>query len=226
MCFAPEVSFLVFLIEIILAAIVLVKKPRGKIGTVYLMAALLLFLLGMYQFTEFMFCVSGNIALWGLIGFIIYTFLPVIGIHFTCILTEKKEFIRGIFLLYIIPVLFSTFAIFSENFISGGACSTIFIRVDRSLGDILFLIYTFYYSIFVILIGILFKMTISEQKSLINKRIYSIGLIGVLSFTIPTLVLILIFPYLKIVFPSMMCEFALLFAVSIFFMIHIIDKKA
>ena len=86
MCFTPAISLTTALIEFIIATFILVKYKRYVVPVFF---AILVYVLGIYQFTEFMLCTTNNAFLWAKLGFITYTFLPAIGLHFAFRLTKK-----------------------------------------------------------------------------------------------------------------------------------------
>lgn len=220
MCFTPTISFTIFAIEWILGFIVLSWMPKkGNVRAVYGLAAVILFVLGFYQFTQYMFCISGNFILWGTIGFLTYNFLPAIGVHFGHSLLKKKS---NIVWIYVIPIVFSFIAILTPNFVSMGSCDRYYITVEHSWHDTMSLLYGAYYFGFIAYMIYLLNFELKKSKS---DSAALVGLIGILSFTIPTFILVIIFPALNIAFPSILCEFALLFAISVFWMISIIDKR-
>jgi len=222
MCFTPTISFTIFAIEWILGFMVLGKrKNAGKFHEVYILAAYLLFFLGFYQFTQGMFCISGDYAFWGLAGFITYTFLPAMGLHLAYVLIGNRD--RRLNLIYFFPGLFSIIAVLTPNFVSMGSCSSYFIVANHSWNVALGWIYAFYYFGFIVYSAYLYNLESRKGKK--DWNIVMTGLIGILAFTIPTFILLILFPALKIGFPSILCEFALLFGICVFWMIHLIEKQ-
>ena len=126
MCFNPQISIFTALIEFISATFIFIRFKKTIIIK-YL--TLIIFLLGLYQFTEFMLCTSYNIQLWGTIGFITYTFLPPLCLVF--ILKYTKINFKKSFLFYLPAIAFSLIAIFTKNFIITGNCSTIFVAIQN-----------------------------------------------------------------------------------------------
>lgn len=211
MCYTPAVSITTAIIEFILAAILLFKYPKATLKYFF---ALFLLMLGLYQFTEFMLCKTGHDIFWVRAGFIVYSFLPALGLHAALFYLKSKI---NRFLLYTVPVAL-TLTAFTNDQIWQGTCNTIFITTKTILSQhpTLFLIYITYYVSFTLLICWLSIKEYSRVRTHL-KRIMSITwIIAILLMSVPTFVLIIIFPELGIRFPSILCHFALLLALVIF----------
>jgi len=222
MCFTPQISFTIFAIEWILGFIVLYKSFKAKRKTAYELSALLLFLLGFYQFTQYMLCTSLNYELWGKMGFLAYDFLPAIGFHFAYSLIGKTP--RNMYLVYVLPTLFALIALLNPAFVSKAECSTVFIIVTHSWDRLLSALYGLYYTLFIVMTLLIYK-GIGKMKSPRERKAATIGFYGTIAFTLPTLILIILLPQLNIAFPSIYCEFALIFAISVFYMIRALESR-
>jgi len=225
MCFTPQVSFLIFTIEWILGFIVLHKAGKARERRVYSLSALILFLLGFYQFTQFMLCVSGKADLWGRMGFLAYNFLPLLGFHLAAALTRNRQYLEKVKYYYIIPAFFSLFPLLSPGFIGKAECSAVFIVVEHSWNALWAWSYAVYYFLFIVLAALMLWNAVKAEKSKGRRRVMAAGLSGMLAFTVPAFILIIILPALKIAFPSILCEFALFFAISVFWMMHLMEES-
>ena len=87
MCFTPTVSLTTAIIEWVIATFILFRYKKSVFSR---FMALFIFILGFYQFSEYMLCTSGNVELWAKLGFISYTFLPALGLHFILSYTKNK----------------------------------------------------------------------------------------------------------------------------------------
>lgn len=218
MCFTPTVSFLTFAIEIIMAAWVLMKDPKNRVNQ--LSAAILLFL-GLYQLTEFMICSAGNELFWGRMGFIFYTTLPALGFDWVYAIKRSK---KTVWPVYIIPAAFIIYAIVVPNFTLVAECGRYFVRAIHNWIPLLSWEYMTYYTLFIVWPAlILFKAVIDENNKS-RRRLYIWGLIGLLAFTVPTLFVMLILPAWNILFPSVLCHFALLYAAAVTYIIYLNEK--
>ena len=216
MCFTPLLSLFIAIIEFFLATAMLLFFRKTKLRNFF---ALFIYLLGIYQFTEYMLC-SGDIEFWGKIGFITYTFLP--ALYLQGILRYLRIKIREI-LLYVVPIIFAFFAAIIPGFIIGGKCygpvvgvKVLLFQPALNTGLIASLIYWTYYFGFLLAGCYLLYRDYIKQKNYVRKEIDILGIIGFLSMFVPTVMLIIIFPALSSMFPSILCKFAFLLAITAF----------
>ncbi|MBI4147987.1 hypothetical protein HY490_01725 [Candidatus Woesearchaeota archaeon] len=216
MCFTPYISLLIAIIEFGLVAVMLLFFRRTLFRN---LSAMFIFLLGVYQFTEFMLCSSGNVEIWGRLGFVAYSFLPALALLASLRFCNIK--IHEI-LLYPVPVVFSLLALLLPDFILGGKCYGSYVDVKLLLfqpalnvGFIPGMVYWGYYFSFIFLACyLLYRNYRTATKA--RREIDVIEVIGVLIMFVPTLTLILIFPALSSAFPSILCKFAFLLAIAAF----------
>ena len=90
------------------------------------MIVLIIYALGIYQFSEYMLCTSNTTAVWAKVGFITYTFLPAMGLDFALIHTKKKH---NRLLVFLVPIIISLFVIVNKKFIIESFCNTHFVTV-------------------------------------------------------------------------------------------------
>lgn len=211
MCYTPTVSLTTAIIEFILAAILPFKYPRATLRYFF---ALFIFLLGLYQFSEFMLCETGDDIFWVRAGFIVYSFLPALGLHAALYYLKSKI---NRLMLYTVPVAL-TLTAFTNDQIWQGTCNTIFITTKTILSQhpILFFIYITYYAGFTLLICWLAIKEYSRVRSHLKRIMSLTWIIAILLMSVPTFVLIIIFPELGLRFPSVLCHFALLLALVTF----------
>ncbi len=223
MCFTPAISLATAIVEFIVATFILIKYKRYVIP-VFL--AILIYVLGIYQFTEFMSCTSHNAFLWAKLGFITYTFLPAMGLHFILKLAKNRKYN---WLVYLPPLFFSFWAAFKTNFIVNVSCSKVFVIVNKiftSQGyDLFFKGYVLYYSGFILMMVIITFILAKKAKDKITRQLAKLlGGAIIITISLP-LILVFILPSLKIQFASVYCEFALLFTIAALIGIKIYDKK-
>jgi len=209
MCFTPIVSLSTAILEFVVATAILVFCRKSLINRFF---PLLIYILGFYQFTEFMLCTSNYPFFWAKIGFITYSFLPAVGLHFVMKLTNRKY---NYITLYMIPVIFSLMAFLKPGFIIESTCTTFFVIVIKDLFNSLFsYIYGLYYFGFIMLFCYFLFNSFNKEKNQLKRKSYAIIFAATLITLLPALVLFLIFPAFKIMFPSVYCEFAVLFTVA------------
>jgi len=219
MCFAPWISLSTFIIEILLAIWVFIKGPKKLINQ---LGAVILILLGLYQLTEFMICLSLHPLFWGKMAHLTYTFLPALGVHWAFALVKEK---KRLFYVYILPIIFSALVLSSPLFVKSAECSRYFITVLFEWNPIWLWCYGLYYGGFILVSAIILMKAIISENNKSKRKIYSWGFIGLLSFTVPTLIFILFFPMMNIMFPSVLCEFALLFGISVVYTAYLSEKS-
>ena len=121
MCFTPLASIVTAGTEFSIAGYLL-KNLRSKKN---LPVIAFVFLLGLYQLTEFLLCTTSYPLLWARVGFAIYTFLPALLSHSLTNLagrTMRKE-------VYGIPIFFAGIALFYPNFILSSGCNLLHVSI-------------------------------------------------------------------------------------------------
>ncbi len=220
MCFSPQVSVTIAIIEFILGFIILLKFRRSII-TIF--SAIFLFVLGLYQLTEFMLCISVDSLIWGSLGFVVYTFLPAIALHFVLRFIDSK---LPKFVLYIPAIIFAAFPLFLTKFVTSGVCYAVFVSVKNVLfsSKIGRALYWLYYFGYLVIICYLCLKNYKTDTNPIMRKISIYLFLGILVATLPPIIFIVIFPTYEILFPSIYCDFALLFA-AIAFVSAYLDNK-
>lgn len=211
MCFTPKISITTALVEFFVAVYVYLTAKR--IFAVKLLV-LFIYLLGMYQFSEFMLCRADNPELWARIGFLAYNFLPAIGLHFVLSYTRSK-FPPAI--LYALPIIFAVVAIFANGFIAAASCQTFFVRVEtyfyRAVGGVMVTwIYWLYYFGYIFASALLLVFAMKRKEPKLRRMMLAYSLIALMVSLVPAFVLVVMFPSWGYMFPSIYCEFALIFA--------------
>ena len=224
MCFTPVISISIAIIEFVLASTLLLFFPKSKFRDFF---AFFIYLLGFYQFTEFMLC-SGNAFFWATMGFITYTFLPAIALHAVLKIFKKKF---NIIWVYIVPLTATILAISIPGFIIKASCEKYFISIDTIINlspSFLLLgalaIYTIYYFGFLALVYFIILKDYIKQKNEIKREIELVEMIGILLMTIPTVILLILFPIFGIMFPSVLCAFAIFVAICAFIGVYLKGK--
>jgi hypothetical protein len=218
MCFAPYVSLSTFVIEFLLAAFFLLKNPRDNLNR---MIALISLLLGVYQLNEFLICVTG-LGLFTKLAMITTAILPGLAITYALIISRKKLKAYWHALIYAPAVFFILMFILSNHLANPTICNSVF--VQYSGGGLLAAFFGSYYLIYLMVSAIIFYFAASNAKSKYEERLARLGMLGMFIFTIPTFVFLLFLPALKIQFASVLCEFALLLAIELVFVLWYKDK--
>lgn len=215
MCFAPQVSLLTAIIEWALALIVLVRFKKSFIKW---FSSIFIFLLGLYQFTEFMLCRSSHPLLWAHLGFLTYTILPAVAMHYALLLTGRKS---KVFACYTPAVFFSVLSIISGGFVQKAACHTVFVSTqlqffNPTIHGLLMPVYQIYYFGLIVIASVMALKKMSQETDALRKKTIAIALAGVWLATLPAFIFIILLPSFNVQFPSVYCEFALLMAITAF----------
>ena len=224
MCFTPLISISIAILEFALASVLLLFFPKSKFRDFF---AAFIYILGFYQFTEFMLC-SGNALFWATLGFITYSFLPALALHAVLKIFRKKF---NIIWVYITPLVASILAITIPGFIIQASCERYFISIDTIMIPppsilllLVFAIYIAYYFGFLVLTYSIILKDYMKQKNKIKREIEVVEMVGILLMIIPTLVLLILFPIFGIMFPSILCSFAIFVAISAFIGVYLKGK--
>ncbi len=222
MCFTPAISLLIALFEWSVAGFLLFSKRKTQFP---LTIPMFMIFLGLYQFTEFMLCITGSVHIWGRLGFIAYTYLPALGM---CSAWDYCNVKYNKALVVLTPTIFALFAIFKSDFILSATCTKYFVIIKNSFyggSSLVYLIYVLYYfGTIVYIVRFLFQKYRAEKEKM-QKRVYCCFLFGIVGSLLPALVLFIIFPGLGVIFPSLYCEFAVLFTITMLLAYHF-DTKA
>lgn len=206
-CFSPPVMLATFLIEFGLVFYVL---WRYKLTPVTRLAALMLMFLGLFQLTEYMIC--GGLGMghveWARIGYVSITMLPALGIHL--ILTVSKMSMRPLLLAaYGTAALYVYyFALMGDSVISKVCSENYAVFETHGLAGWLYAVY--YYGWLLTALGL--AAYISRKKPKLSPVLQWIA-IGYSAFIIPTTLANLLDQSTMNAIPSIMCGFAVLFAI-------------
>lgn len=216
-CFSPPVMLATFVIEI---GLLIYTLMRYKLTTTTRLAAALLFFLATFQLAEYMSCGSQNFSLWSRIGFVAITALPPLCIHFIVSLAGRKSpkiigvsYLLGAALavLFLIPGAFDNYAC-TGNYV--------IFKLVNGLSDA----YGYYYY-GLLLLGVALCIHYAPKALPPVRRALYWQVFGYLSFMIPTAVVYSLNPTTVAGIPSIMCGFAIIFALTIVFAILPVSKQ-
>ena len=209
MCFTPAISLTTALIEFAFAFGVFYYF-RKSILAKYVVPVLIL--LGIYQFSEFGFCTTGDSALWGTLAFISFTFLPAVGLHMALAYLKKK---RNLWMIYALPVAAALTPLIVQPFIFRAECERYFVTVWTFFADgIPSIFYGAYYFGFIIAI---FYLYIKALRKASGKKRYVLLMLlaGILLMGVPAVIVTVIFPATRIQLSSVLCQFAFLTTIAL-----------
>jgi hypothetical protein len=210
-CFSPPVMIATFLIEIALAIYGLL---RYKIRSSYLVIIALV-LLATFQLSEFAICGASSSAnlVWTRIGYIAITMLPPLGLHIIYKLTKRKwDWLLGA--AYLSGILFALLFGLNSHIFSGHMCTSNYaiFHLMKPYSDMYFVYY--YGWLFV---GLFLSYFLGKNESAKIKRALEFQAVGYVSFLLPTGIVNAVNPETMNGIPSIMCGFAVIYAVILAF---------
>lgn len=211
-CFSPPVMLATFLIETVSLIYVLV---RYKMTTFTRLVCATLGLLAIFQLAEFYVCGTKGVSAdtWSRVGFISITFLPALGIHMIRIISRRK-IAWLVWLSYAASAVFVVLIGFSKNSFDSHVCAgnyAIFQLADN-LGGAYFI---YYYTLLFTGVGLSLFYSLRAKQNVREALI--LQAFGYLTFLLPTGVTNAVNPNTISGIPSVMCGFAVLYALILAF---------
>lgn len=213
-CFSPPVMAVTAIIELGLLIYTLLRYQRTL---VIKLCAAMLFFLAAFQVAEYQVC--GGLGLqastWSRFGFMVIATLPAIGIHMILTIAKKNW-------LWLKAAAYSTagfwivlFA-FSRSAFNGYRCGGNYIiyQINQTYGTP----YLFHYYFWLFVgVGLAWRLA-SQAKTTVRKALY-LFIVGYGVFIIPTAVVNTLNPKTTEGLPSILCGFAIIFAIILVFAI-------
>jgi hypothetical protein len=228
-CFSPPVMVATVIIELSLAIYTI---WRYKMNTIGRLVAVTLVMLAGFQVSEYFVCTgsAGHVPVWSRLGFAIITVLPPLGLHLLHVVADKPKR-RLVALAYLSMAGFiATFLLIPHAF-NNYQCNGNYVifHLRANLGG---LYWYYYFGWLGISIGFGMRWAnqlMSKGKSAIRQLQAVRGLIiGWLVFVLPTAIINVARPSTRDGLPSIMCGFAVFFALILGFYIlpRVADRKA
>ncbi|TXI90650.1 MAG: hypothetical protein E6Q36_01035 [Chryseobacterium sp.] len=209
-CFSPAVMVATLVIEIALAVYVFVRTKTSAIKKI---AIATLLLLALFQLAEYMVCgaydeVLVNVA--SRVGYVAITFLPALGMHLANEIAGRKNNWTTI-VAYLLAGGFALYFGFAPATINSSICTGNYVIFN--LKHSVSLLYTVYYfSVIFSVIGLSAQLARIQKN--VNKRKALHWLIaGIMVFLVPTGLAYWLIPDVELGIPSIMCGFAVLYAI-------------
>lgn len=210
-CFSPPVMLATMLIEVGLGIYTLLKYRHGVFAKV---AALMLFLLGIFQLSEYQICSGQNPEFWSHLGLIAITFLPIVGLQLVSMVSKKRLLLTA---GYAIAITFSLIFIFVPQSITEPFCGGNYIIFSGPAALSKF--YAAYYGIFLVFAILESIIAMQENRNRRAHRVFRWFIIGYLSFMLPMGIVYAVYAPARIAVTSIMCGFAVILAFVIAFQI-------
>lgn len=185
---------------------------RYKMDTVRRLAFVTLISLGTFQLAEYMICggLGWTHVQWARIGYAAITLLPALGIHMVVALAGKKM-TALVVTAYASCAAFLAFYVFSAGSMIGQECSANY-AVFHTYSSISWLFGAYYYGW--LFIGTILAVKFSQELPKRKKALMGMA-IGYMTFILPTTFFNLVDPTTVAAIPSIMCGFAVLFALAL-----------
>lgn len=190
---------------------------RYKMTPAIRLASFMLFFLALFQLAEYNVCggIGVSAEVWSRVGFVAITALPPLGLHFGHVIAGKR--------LGAIPVLaYATgivwIAVFSvsEWAFSGHVCAGNYV-IFQLRSDVSLLYSLYYYSW--LFVAVWLNLLWARKASPKTRGALTAFSVGYLAFLLPTTVLNALYPSTIAGIPSIMCGFAVLFALILVFVV-------
>lgn len=213
-CFSPAVMLFTFAVEMTLMVFTYARFQMTKFGN---LVGVTLILLGIFQFTEYRICTGESTIFWAQIGFVAITLLPALGIHLISLVSGNFRHVR---FAYALAAVYIFIFLFAPKAINGAVCGGNYIIFNTS--QELYWTYGIYYFGF-LLLGIwdlIIKMKTAIHTDLELFSLLAWMLFGYFSFMVPTGFVYWLVPEARAAVPSVMCGFALIFALILALVIN------
>lgn len=213
MCFSPPVMLATFLFEFGALFYIL---WRYNMNTPAKLITIVLAALGIFQLSEYMVC--GGLGMhggeWARLGYISITALPALGVHLVYSIAKKKA---G----WLVYGAYASMAAFMVYFLLlPGGISTLECRPNYAVFNFDMtssVIYGLYYFLWLIIgTSLAWSWSNKQPKEKLALRWMTIGYI---LFIVPSCAVALVNPVTIAGFPSIMCGFAVLLAITLTFMV-------
>jgi hypothetical protein len=216
-CFSPPVMLATFIIEFALAAYAIYRYRLNEVGKLIVAA---LIALGTFQIAEYFVCGSAGITgtTWSRIGYVAITTLPPLGLHMMLAINKSSSH-KIVMLAYGSMAAFIAYFLFSATAFTGYQCTGNYVIFQ--IGKVPAIMYGIYYYgwlLAALAFGLKFLTTRPPQSKAIRSMTKAL-MIGYGVFLVPTALAYSINPDTRAGIPSIMCGFAVLFALILAFFI-------
>lgn len=200
-----------FVIE---AALFLYTLARYRMSALGRTVTATLLLLAIFQFAEYHVCGHSFIpASWSRIGFVAITLLPPLGTHLVLQIANKQSKL-ALFGAYGSSLVFVVLFGLNPSTFEGHVCAgnyAIF-QLQSPIGGF----YFFWYYLLLFITMVMALVFAQKAKLPIKKALY-LQILGYVSFVLPTSIVNMLNPQTMVGIPSIMCGFAVTYALILTF---------
>ena len=207
-CFSPPVMLATIAVEL---GLFFYTLWRYKLTPLTRIVLCLLLFLAIFQYSEYNVCGGDgiNAATWSRIGFAAITLLPAFGIHLVQVIAGHRRRIIT-WVAYITAVVWEVVFLLSTRAFSGHVCAGNYVIFQ--LNDTYGAWYFVYYYFWLIMgIGLSLFLAYTTKFAHIRKSLI-LQTVGYLVFLLPTTITNTVSPSTISGIPSVMCGFAVLYA--------------
>ena len=212
-CFSPPVMVATVIIELSLALYTVVRYKMTRLSR---LVTVTLVMLASFQVCEFFVC-TGSILhapVWSRLGFAAISTLPPLGVHLLHVLAGKKDR-RLVWAAYGSMLVFVAFFLIGDNAFFGYKCTGNYVifQVAYTWGG-WFTAYYYGWLTISFFTGVRWANQLMRQGKKAYQQLQAVRalMIGWLVFIVPTVIANTIKPQVGRAIPSVMCGFAVLFA--------------
>lgn len=214
MCFSPPVMVVTVIIEV---SLLFYTLWRYKMNTLARLVVLALLALAAFQLCEYYVCTGSGASIggWSRLGYAAITTLPPLGLHILHVLAKKPSR-RLVIASYASMIGFITYFLVVKGVFSGYQCTGNYVIFQIGVNAaIAYGIYYYGWLLVALALGARWANGLAKQGKKSIKQVNSIkGLIvGYLVFLVPTALAYSVSPSARRGIPSIMCGFAVLFAI-------------
>ena len=209
-CFSPPVMIATFAIEIVLAIYAFIRFKSSRVKSVALAT---LIALAVFQVAEFFVCSGSSvdgINIVSRIGYIVITLLPPLSVHLANEIGGRRRY-WSTYLSYALAAGFILFFVFAPNSINDSICTGNYV-IFRMLGFSNIVYGTYYFGLIFAVLTTSINLA-SKQKNRQKRSALHWLIVATLSFTLPTALVYFLAPSAGSAIPSIMCGFAILYAI-------------
>ena len=211
-CFSPPAMLVTFIIELVLAVYTLVRYKSNLVRNI---TVALLTCLAIFQLSEYNTCGRFKLqaAAWSSIGFVAITLLPPLGIHLVQAISKKGHaLVHWVAYATALPwlILFIKPSTFSSHVCAGNYA---IFQLATHYGGWYF---AYYYAWLFIGLGACLYLAFKSAKKVTQESLI-LQAVGYLVFLLPTAVTNTLKPSTISGIPSIMCGFAVLYALFLVF---------
>lgn len=210
-CFSPLVMIATFVIE---AALLIYTLVRYRFSPLSRLVIATLACLALFQFAEFHVC-GPQMAheFWSRAGYMAITLLPALGVHMAYRIVSKWSW-PVIGTVYAssaaLALFFGLHPLAFEGYVCAGNYAVF--QLANPWGGIFFV---YYYLLLIFGIALALRFALKAKPAL--RRALHLQVVGYLSFMVPTGIINALHPHTMQGLPSIMCGFAVLYALILTF---------